>query len=129
MRWTPTVAALLTTGLLLGLQACVTPAPPPYGPISETQPHGYRERAHEEGAYTLLAVAPFNASAADARAIWERRAQELCPEGVSKRIIFRADKKEIMGGAYYVAGGAGIASRSPRAFEVEGYVYCQAPQP
>ncbi|MDO8900738.1 MAG: hypothetical protein Q7V15_05215 [Phenylobacterium sp.] len=119
-----TGAVPLTIGL--ALQACATPAPPPFGPISETQRHGYREQPHGEGAYTLLAVAPFNASAADARAVWERRAEELCPAGVSKRIIFRADKRESMGAAHYIEGGAGIASRSTQAFEVEGYVYCEA---
>lgn len=125
-----TSAALLTSGLLLlGLAACATPKPPVYGPISDTEPYGYRDRPNGEGAYTVLAKVPPHSSAAEARTFWERRAQELCPAGVSKQIVFRTERKESMLPAGYVYGGAGLSSRSTLAFEVEGYVYCKPPTP
>lgn len=121
-----TTAALLTLGLLLGLEACATPKPAAYGPIGEAEPYGYRDRSNGDGSYTLLTVAPAHSSVAEAQAFWERRAQELCPAGASKRIIFRAERKENMSPAGYVYGGAGLSSRATRAYEVEGYLYCNA---
>jgi hypothetical protein len=113
--------------LLLGLQACAAPKPPAYGPMSDTAPYGYRERSDSEGAYTLLSVVPAHSSASEARSFWERRAQELCPAGISKQIIFRSERKEALSPAGYVQGGAGLSSRATLAYEVEGYVYCSAP--
>jgi hypothetical protein len=119
-------AALLALGLLFGVEACATPKPAAYGPIGDAEPYGYKDRSNGDGSYTLLAVVPANSSVAEARAFWERRAQELCPTGVSKRIIFRAERKENMTPAGYVYGGTGFSSRMTRAYEVEGYLYCTA---
>jgi hypothetical protein len=118
-------AALLLGATLAGLQACATPAPMAYGPISETVPHGYRDRPNRDGGHTVLVVAPPHTPVQEARAFWDRRAAELCPAGVAKAIVFRTDRKEIMAPAGYVQGGAGFSSRTPQAHEIEGYVYCK----
>lgn len=122
-----TCAALLASGALLSLQACATPKPFVYGPISEAEPYGYRDRPSSDGGRTLAVIVPAHSSLAEAKAAWERRALELCPGGISKRIIFRAERKEFMAGAAYVYRGIGSSSRSTTAHEVEGYVYCKGP--
>ena len=126
MRLKPFAAALLVTA---GLQGCATPAPPVYGPISDTVRFGYRDRPNTDGGHTLLVVMPAHSGLADARAFWDRRAGELCPGGVAKRNIFRADRRELMAPAGYVHGSVGIGSRVAAGYEVEGYVYCNAASP
>ncbi|MDP3748119.1 MAG: hypothetical protein Q8Q88_13840 [Phenylobacterium sp.] len=121
----PTFAAAPLLALLLGLGACATPKPPVYGPIGDAEPYGYKDRSNADGGYTLLAIVPSHSSVAEASSFWDRRAQELCPAGVSKRIIFRSDRKEQLIPAGYVYGGAGISGRATRAYEVEGYLYCK----
>lgn len=111
--------------MALSLGACATPKPPVYGPISDTAPYGYKERSNPDGGYTLLAIVPAHSSVAEALSFWDKRAQELCPAGASKRNIFRSDRKEFLSRAGYVYGGAGISSRSTQAYEVEGYLYCK----
>lgn len=120
-----TSAVLPLLGLLLSLGACATPKPPVYGPIGDAEPYGYKDRANPDGGYTLLAIVPPHSSVAEASNFWDRRAQELCPAGVSKRIIFRSDRKEYLMPAGYVYRGAGFSSRLTQAYEVEGYLYCK----
>ena len=118
------ILAALTAAGAAG--ACATPPPPVYGPISDTVRFGYRDRPNPDGGHTLLVVMPAHSGPADARVFWDRRAEELCPGGVAKRIIFRSDRKELMTPAGYVHGGAGVGMRVPTGHEVEGYVYCKA---
>lgn len=118
--------AALALGLLWASEASSKPKPLAYGPIGEDAAYGYRERPNGENAYTLLIVAPRWSSIAEATAMWERRASDLCPAGVAKRIIFRSDRKERYVAAGYVYGSVGVSSRAPGAFEVEGYLYCKA---
>ena len=111
------------------LQGCITPEPPAYGPISDTVAFGYRDRPNPDGGHTILVVMPAHSTVTDARAFWERRADELCPSGVEKRNVFRADRRELMTGAGYVHGSVGVGSRIQAGYEVEGYVYCKAARP
>lgn len=122
-----TLAAWLTAAALLSLQACATPPPPVYGPMGDSQPYGYRDRSSGDGGLTLLAAVPAHSSLAEAMAFWERRARELCPGGIAKRIVFRAERREIMMPAGYVYRGVGMSSRATMGYEVEGYLYCNAP--
>ena len=123
MRLKLLAAALLAAG---GLHACATPPPPAYGPISDTVRFGYRDRPNPDGGHTLLVVMPAHSELADARAFWDRRAGELCPEGVAKRNIFRSDRKETMTRGGYVHGSMGVGARYATGYEIEGYVYCKA---
>jgi hypothetical protein len=121
--------ALLVLGTLLTLQACATPEPAAYGPIGETVHYGYKDRANPDGGHTILVVLPPQSPLADASAYWDRRAEELCPGGVSKRIVFRSERKEIMSPAPYVQYSAGVSRRIATGSELEGYVYCKAATP
>jgi hypothetical protein len=123
----PVPAPLLAAGVLLALQACATPAPPVYGPIADKVVYGYRDHPSGDGGHTVLAVVPAHSSLKEAQAFWDRRAGELCPGGVAKRIVFRSERKEFMSAAPYVYSGTGFSSRATTAFEVEGYVYCKPP--
>ena len=125
MRLRLLAAALMAAGV----QACATPPPPAYGPISDTVRFGYRDRPNPDGGHTLLVVMPAHSALADARATWDRRAGELCPDGVAKRNIFRSDRKEHMAPAGYVHGSVGVGTRFPVGYEIEGYVYCKAAPP
>ena len=129
MSPTRTGVALLALGAALSLQACATPEPVAYGPIGETARYGYKDRPNPDGGHTLLVVMPPHAALAEARAFWDRRAEELCPGGVAKRNVFRAERKEAMLPAGYVHNGAGVSSRATMAHEVEGYVYCKPTGP
>ncbi|WP_372781576.1 hypothetical protein [Phenylobacterium sp.] len=129
MRLKPVAVALLVSGTLLGLQACATPEPIAYGPIGETVRYGYKDRANPDGGHTVLVALPPRSPLADARGFWDRRAEELCPGGVAKRIVFRSERKEIMSPASYIQGQAGISSRVSTGYELEGYVYCKAAAP
>jgi hypothetical protein len=122
-------AALLVLGGPLALQACATPEPVAYGPISETVRYGYKDHANPDGGHTVLVVMPAWSTLAEARAHWDRRAEELCPGGVSKRNIFRAERKEIMMHATYSQYTASVGSRATTGYELEGYVYCKAATP
>ncbi|HEX4711665.1 hypothetical protein [Phenylobacterium sp.] len=121
--------ALLVSGMALTLQACATPEPAAYGPIGEAVRYGYKDRANPDGGHTVLVVLPPQSPLAEARAYWDRRAGELCPGGVSKRIVFRSERNEVMSPAPYVQYGAGIGTRMTTAYELEGYVYCKAATP
>ncbi len=110
---------------LLFISACADVKPLVYGPIGDKTPYGYRDRPNPDGGHTLLAVVPAFSSLKEARAFWDRRADELCPDGVAKRIVFRTEREESMMSAPYVYQGAGVASRTTTGFEVEGYVYCK----
>ena len=123
------LALALTLAPALTLDACATPKPPVYGPIGDAQPFGYKDRPTGDGSFTLLTVVPAYASLTEAQAFWTRRAEELCPSGISRRIIFRVERKENMTPAGYVYGGTGVSSRFPLAYEVEGYLYCNATPP
>ncbi|MEO8113084.1 MAG: hypothetical protein ABI655_01800 [Phenylobacterium sp.] len=124
----PKVAAvaLLASGAPLGLQACATPEPVAFGPIGEGARFGYSDRANPDGGHIVLVVMPSWSPPSDVRAYWDRRADELCPQGVSKRIVFRSERKENMLHASYVQYGASFSSRLTTAYELEGYVYCKA---
>lgn len=122
-------AAFLGVGALLALQACATPEPAVYGPIGETVRYGYKDRANPDGGHTVLVVLPPYTALADVRAYWDRRAEELCPGGVAKRNVFRAERRELMAPAPYVSYGTGIGSRVTTGYELEGYVYCKATGP
>jgi hypothetical protein len=121
------LAAALTAAA--GVQACATPEPPPYSPMSDTAPFGYQDRPNPDGGHTLLVVMPAHASLADARGYWDRRADELCPGGVAKRNVFRAERRERMASATYVHGGVGVGGRYAAGHEIEGYVYCNGASP
>ena len=120
------IAALIAAG---GVGACVTPEPPVYGPISDTVRFGYKDRPNPDGGHTLLVVMPAHAALPDGRIFWNRRAEELCPAGVSKRNIFRSDRREHMAPAGYVHGSVGVGMRVPVGYEIEGYVYCKEAAP
>ena len=117
------LAAALAAAGCVG--ACATPPPPVYGPISDTVRFGYRDRPNPDGGHTLLVVMPAHSGLGEARAFWDRRAEELCPGGVAKRNVFRSDRREYMAPAGYVHGSVGFGARVPAGFEVEGYVYCK----
>lgn len=121
--------ALLVSGMLLSLQACATPEPVAYGPIGEAVRYGYKDRPNPDGGHTILVVLPPQSPLSDARAYWDRRADELCPGGVAKRIVFRSERKEVMNPAPYTQYGAGISSRIATGYELEGYVYCKGVAP
>ena len=125
----PTKLVLAALAVAGGVQGCATPQPPAYAPISDTVRFGYRDRPNPDGGHTVLVVMPAHSTLTDARAFWDRRAEELCPGGVNRRIVFRADRKELVGGAPYVHGGVGVGSRYPGGYEVEGYVYCKDASP
>lgn len=125
MNLTIPKSALLLVAIL-SLQACAAPKPAVYGPIGEKVPHGYKERLNPDGGYTLLVIMPPYSPLSDGHAFWDRRAAELCPGGLAKRIVFRAERKQTFISAGYVYGGASVSSRAVTAFEVEGYVYCKA---
>ena len=127
MRAKPTVSLLLSSGALLAIQACATPAPVVYGPMGPKSAFGYRDSPNPEGGHTVLVALPPQVSLTEARAFWDRRADELCPGGVAKRIVFRSERKEFMSHAPYVQYGAGVSSRLPTSYELEGYVYCRTP--
>ncbi|HEY0435187.1 MAG TPA: hypothetical protein VGC92_01005 [Phenylobacterium sp.] len=129
MRPTPAAVAALAWGLLLSLQACATPEPVVYGPIGEAVRFGYKDQGNADGGHTVLVVLPPQTQPGEARAYWDRRAEELCPGGVSKRIVFRSERKEIMSPAAYVQYTASFSSRIATAYELEGYVYCKVAAP
>jgi hypothetical protein len=129
LRSKPATVALLVLGSLLALQACATPEPVAYGPIGEAVRYGYKDRANPDGGHTVLVVLPAQSALSDARAYWDRRAEELCPGGVSKRIVFRSERKETMSPAPYVQYSAGVSMRILTGYELEGYVYCKAGSP
>jgi hypothetical protein len=87
------------------------------------------DRPNPDGGHTLLVVMPAHSTLADARAYWDRRADELCPDGVIKRNVFRSDRREFMPRAGYVHGSVGVGTRIAAGYEVEGYVYCTAAPP
>lgn len=120
---------MLALGPLLTLQACATPPPAVYGPISDTVPYGYRDRPNPDGGHTLLTALPVNSSLAEARTFWDRRAAELCPGGVAKQIVFRSDRKEVMAPAGYAYNSVSFSTRATTGFEIEGYIYCKAAKP
>ncbi|WP_394761142.1 hypothetical protein [Phenylobacterium sp.] len=129
MRRSLVAAALLVSGAPLALQACATPEPAVYAPIGEAVQYGYKDRPNPDGGHTVLVVVPRQSSPTEARSFWDRRAEELCPGGVSKRIVFRSELKELMIPAGYVQYSAGFGSRLALGYEVEGYVYCKAAAP
>lgn len=118
------IAATASIALAAVLQGCATPKPVVYGPISETTAFGYRDRPNPDGGHTLLVVLPGHSNAAEVRAFWERRAAELCPRGVERQMVFRADRRDTT----YINYGtqASVASRVWLTAELEGYVYCKA---
>jgi hypothetical protein len=123
----------LLTGLaltLLGastLAACTT-KPIVYGPIGEKMVYGYSERPNtgegESGEGFVLTVRVPTAQAPDARPFFDRRAAELCPAGVAKTNIFRADKPSIYSSTY--SNGVSTSYRAFVHVELEGYVYCRS---
>jgi hypothetical protein len=123
VRFKLLLVALAAAG---GLGGCVTPDPPVYGPISETVRFGYRDRPNPDGSHTVLVAMPAHSTVEDGRGFFDRRADELCPEGVAKRNIFRSDRKELMAPAGYVHGSVGVGTRVPVGYEIEGYVHCKA---
>ena len=129
MRSKLAAASPLVLGMLLCLAACATPKPAEYGPITETVHFGYKDQANPDGGHTVLVALPPQTSLVDARAYWDRRADELCPGGVAKRNVFRSERKEFMSPAPYVQYSAGISSRIATGYELEGYVYCKAAGP
>lgn len=112
---------LVALGLLLG---CAGPKPVPYGPIGDKVYSGYKDRQNADGGYTLLVVMPAYSAAGEIRAYWQRRAQELCPDGIKKQLIFRADKDSYTS-MPYVYGQASVGQRIYTGHELEGYVYCE----
>lgn len=118
--------AVLTGGLALVLTAagCAT-KPIVYGPRTlPDQPWGYEGKANPDGGHTVLFVMPGGTPAAQVKALWERRAGEVCPGGIAKSNIFRADHPSFTQQGYaYNAPAANYRVYSSA--EIEGYVYCK----
>ena len=125
MSWRSGLAGALIIAFCGGLPAWAARTPPAYGPMSETARYGYKDRLNADGGHTVLAVMPPFMTVDAAREVFDRRAGELCLDGVAKRIVFRAERKERMSEASYVYQGVGFSSRQTLAYEVEGYVYCK----
>lgn len=100
---------LLLAGVAIGLLAGC--APVQYAPIGKSL-FGYQDRPNPDGGHTVLSVAP---TIDMVREFWDRRAIELCPHGVLKKNIFRADRATL-----HTQYGD-----QPGHFIMEGYAYCK----
>lgn len=120
-------AGLVATALLL--QGCATAAPAVYGPIGVETPYGYQDRLNPDGGHTVLVVMAGNATPTALRDFFDRRAAELCPDGIDRTNVFRVHASEYYSSAPYVYGGAGVGSRARVGVELEGYVYCKPAGP
>jgi hypothetical protein len=117
-------AALILAGAVL-VHGCATAAKPVvYGPIGDEQAYGYRDRENPDGGHTVLVTVPAGFPASEARAWFDRRAGELCPGGVERTNVFRAQANEYTMRNY--GGPPSAASRIFTTSELEGYVYCKA---
>jgi hypothetical protein len=112
----------------LSLQACAT-KPVDYGPVGPEKPYGYKDRPNSDGGFTVVVTMPANTSPAELRAVFDRRASELCPAGVARTNVFRVSHEGYNAPAPYVYRSAGVSQRVWTGAELEGYVYCKPAAP
>jgi hypothetical protein len=94
-----------------------------YGPSGQKPyaRYAYSEQPNGDRRYILAVTGPGNADMATMKAMWERRAQELCGNTDYSRAMYRAERA----GYYYGYGGA-----APGAPVLQGFLDCTgAPLP
>jgi hypothetical protein len=110
---------VVVSGLLVLLAGCETIE---YGPAGQKPyaRYAYSEQPNGDARYILTMAGPLDAEMAVMKAMWEKRAQELCGNTTYSKAMYRADRTSFYG--YYGA--------TPGAPVLQGFLDCTgAPLP